>query len=367
MNPFKRALLCAMVAGAALMLGTGCDAVQQDEPEAPLQHDATDALSKTEALGGGRVVVANRASGTLSVIDRRTDAVVATIPLPPGPNPPEPMYVVYTPVRDRVFVGDRANDRVVAFDARTLQVEGTVPATGIFHMWADLPGRQLWVVDNVNHAITVIDPRRLTVLATVPVAGGTPHDVIVDPLGRFAFVSVFVGGDADPDQVVKYSTRTFAEVGRTDVGEDPHLSMAWPRGRLYVPTQGADAVVVLDARTLAEVDRIPVPNAHGAGMALGGRVFYTTNIADGGTDGLFAIDTRANTVAGSVDTPFPGPPLPTPHNIALTPNRKKIYVTHSGATANQVTIYTTHGRHPVPVSAVTVEVGLNPFGLAYVP
>jgi DNA-binding beta-propeller fold protein YncE len=54
-----------------------------------------------------------------------------------------------------------------------------------------------------------------------------------------------------------------------------------------------------------------------------------------GADGLFAIDTKTNSVWGSADTPFP-----LPRNIALTPNGKKIYVTHSGATADKVSVYT---------------------------
>src|SRR5688500_10771796 len=61
----------------------------------------------------GNIVVANRGSGTISVIDVSTDEVVGTYALPAGPNPPEPMYVFYTPTRDRVFVGDRRNNRVV--------------------------------------------------------------------------------------------------------------------------------------------------------------------------------------------------------------------------------------------------------------
>ena len=40
----------------------------------------------------GEVVVANRGSGSISVIDAQTDELIDTIPLPAGDNPPEPMY-----------------------------------------------------------------------------------------------------------------------------------------------------------------------------------------------------------------------------------------------------------------------------------
>ena len=59
-------------------------------------------------------------------------------------------------------------------------------------------------------------------------------------------------------------------------------------------------------------------------------------------------------------------PFAVPHNIALTPDGSKLYVTHSGATADKVSVYTV-GADGVPVFSTDVTVGLNPFGLAWVP
>ena len=64
----------------------------------------------------GKVVVANRASGTISVIDARSDTLIGTYSLPTGESSPEPMYVTYSKGSGLVFVGDRANNRVVVFD-----------------------------------------------------------------------------------------------------------------------------------------------------------------------------------------------------------------------------------------------------------
>ena len=105
------------------------------------------------------------------------------------------------------------------------------------------------------------------------------------------------------------------------------------------------------------------PGAHGAGMAGNGKVFYTTNLPGGGMGGLVSIDTKTNEVLGlPVDTPFP-----VPHNIALTTRGDKIYVTHSGATADKVSIYTASKKEPVPVLLGEITVELNPFGLTFVP
>jgi DNA-binding beta-propeller fold protein YncE len=317
----------------------------------------------------GKIVVANRASGSISVIDARSGDLIANVDLPAGSLTPEPMYVVYTLARDRVFVGDRANNRVVVFDARDFSVEATVPAgAGVFHMWADPLGRQLWVNNDIDNTSTVINPRTLEVITTVdtPVdlvaQGGKPHDVILDPLGRFAYVTV-VGLPGSGDYVVQYSTRTFSEVNRAPVGKDPHVSLTWRNNLLYLPSQNSNVVNVLNRRTLEPVTDIPVPGAHGAGMMLGGKVFYTTNLPGGGTDGLWAIDTRSNSVIGQpVDTPYP-----VPHNIALTPDGRMLFLTHSGAASDKVTFYTTTRHDPTPVFAGEVTVGLNPFGLSFVP
>jgi DNA-binding beta-propeller fold protein YncE len=319
-----------------------------------------------ESPARGKVVVANRASGTISVIDAHSDEVIGTFALPAGASRPEPMYVVQ--VRKRVFVGDRANNRVVVFDARSFTVVDTVAAgKGVFHMWADPLERQLWVNNDIDKTVTVIDPLTLDVLATVPLPqdlialGGRPHDVILDPhFGRFAFVTM-IGVSGAADYVVKYSTQNFQEVGRAAVGKDPHVSVAQQNKLLYVPCQGSGVVMVLDRDSLQPVTTLAVAAAHGAGMARNGQTFYTTNIAGGGGNGLFVIDTRTNTlIGGGINTPFA-----MPHNIVLTPGGQKLYLGHSGGASDKVTVYKIVQRLPVLEGTITVG-GLNPFGIAYV-
>ncbi len=324
----------------------------------------------------GKIAIANRASGTISIIDVSSDRVIGTHTLPAGSRMPEPMYVVYS--SGRVFVGDRANNQVIVFNPRTFVVESTVPAgAGIWHMWADPFDRQLWVNNDIDKTCTVIDPSTLQVLATVPIpadlaaAGGKPHDVILDPVnGQSAYVTL-IGVAGAVDYVVKFSTQTFLEVDRAAVGKDPHLSAAKLNDLLYVPCQNSNLLIVLNRETLAHVTAISIPGAHGAGMAHDGHTFYTTNFPSTGSDGLWTIDTTTNTVIGeAADTKFA-----TPHNIALTPDNsnsfplrrssRKLYLTHSGATADKVTVYKLRGNIPVYHREVTV--GFNPFGLAYVP
>ena len=322
----------------------------------------------SDAPGGrGSIVVANRGSGTISVIDVRTDQIVGTYALPVGPSAPEPMYVFYSPTSNRVFVGDRRNNRVVVFDAADFSVETTVPAgAGVFHMWGGQNKKQLWVNNDIDKTITVIDMKTLAVITTIPTpadlvaAGGRPHDVILEPNGPFAYITmVAVAGPSD--FVVKYSTKTFNEVGRAAIGKDGHVSLAQQDDQLYVPCQLTNEVVVLNRDTMTRTTTLPIPGAHGAGMTPNGRRFYTTNFPGGGVNALWLINTDDNTVVSSINTPYSGP-----HNIEMTPNGRKLYLTHSGAN-NKVTIYGVSYRNPIPVLEGEVTVGTNPFGIEFVP
>ena len=320
-----------------------------------------------EGSGQGKVVVADRGSGTISVISTKTDELIGTFPLSPGDNPPEPMYVYATPLQRRVFVGDRANDRVVAFDSRTFEVVGTADTgRGVFHMWGSTALGELWVNCDIDNTTTVIDMRTLETVATVPTPadlvalGGKPHDVIVSPDGFFGYVTV-LGVAGDTDYVVQFDARTFEELGRVEVGDDPHVSLTLRTPYLYVPSQGGNAVHVLDRFSLQSVTDIDVPGAHGAGMSRSGRYFYTTNLPGGGLGALWTIDTTTNDVVGQpVDSPYG-----VPHNIVLTPDGRKLYLTHSGPN-DKVTIYRIGRGDRTPEYSAEVTVGLNPFGIGYV-
>ena len=359
-------LLLALAAGFALAVA-GCSenpVLPDSSADKQVGFQASDSRH-----GGAAIVVANRASGSISVIDANTAQLTGTYDLPQyaGDATPEPMYVNHSQRHQRVFVGDRANNRVVVFNSRTYEVEGTVPAgLGVFHMWTDRGGKQLWVNNDVDNTITVINTSTLAVAATIDIPadlvamGGKPHDVAVSHRNRYAYVTV-LGIEGPHDYLIQYETNSFTEVRRQPVGKDPHVSLG-VNTNLYVPCQNSDQVLVFDPRSLDLVAEINAPGAHGATMARNGKRFYTTNLPGGGTGALYAIDTRNNEIAGDpVDTPYP-----VPHNLTTSPNGKKLFVTHSGGSSDKVTVYSLTGpdRHPVYFGEVTV--GFNPFGIGVV-
>lgn len=362
-------LMLALTAGLALALA-GCS-------ENPVTFDNEALTDKSEEQlssrglrqGGGKVVVANRASGTISVIDAKSAQLLGNYDLPQGEGDatPEPMYVNQVNAHRRLFVGDRANNRVAVFNSRNFEIVGTVPAgQGVFHMWADRQGSQLWVNNDIDNTITVIDVRTLAVLGTVAIPadlvamGGKPHDVILGHGGRYAYVTV-LGIEGANDYLLQFETVGFTEMNRQPVGKDPHVSLG-VNTDLYVPCQNSDQVLVFDPESLELLDEIMVPGAHGAAMAANGKYFYTTNLPGGGSGALYTISTRSNEVVGSaVDTPYP-----VPHNLVLTANSKRLFVTHSGGSADKVTVYDLVGKHRQPHLVGEVTVGLNPFGIGFI-
>jgi DNA-binding beta-propeller fold protein YncE len=322
----------------------------------------------------GHVVVANRATGNLSILHESTGQVLGTVDLPAGDGTGDPTYIAALNRTNEVAVADRANNQIVFFDRSTYEITDTVATgAGNFHMWVDLKETQLWVVNDIDNTLTVIDPKTKTELERVPLPesligpNARPHDVILDPAGHYAYVSILQDDNPDADLLLKIDTETFEVVGSAEVGKDPHVSLAPEHNLLYVLSQDSDRIDIFDRRgpNLEQVGSIDQPGAHGVTASPDGQYLYTTNLPGGGDNGLFVIDTVTNQIVGDlngVDTPFP-----VPHNVAVTNDGEHLFVTHSGASASAISVYSLdHPSLPVWQSSVDGQ-GLNPFGLAYVP
>ncbi|MDF1695475.1 MAG: T9SS type A sorting domain-containing protein, partial [Saprospiraceae bacterium] len=319
--------------------------------------EVTPAVIYTEANNiENRVVVANRASGTISVINSDTDKVISTHDMP---NDGEPMYVVYNSANNTYLVGDY-NGYVAAFDAHDFSNTANVKVgDGVFHMWMSPDRNQLWVNNEIDRTISVINPTSLEDIATVELPsdlfdlGYKPHDVILMPNNSAAFVTLL--GSQEQDYVIKYSTSTFEETGRVAVGLDPHVSLTSNNDNLYVAAQGSSELNVMKRSDLSLITKVEIPNAHGLGINESGTYLYIGNISEGGTNATYTLDLATNTLIGDpVDAPFSAP-----HNYAVKGD-DKLYITHSGNANNQVSIY---DLTPTPVLSSSIEVGNNPFGL----
>lgn len=296
------------------------------------------------------VVSVNRGAANVSFVDATTNNVVKQLAIPGS----EPMYAVYVAKTDRVYVGDRAQSKVHIINPATMELESDIAVgNGVFHMWADGQGEELWVNNDMDNTISVINLASKMVVQTIDV-GQKPHDVFVDATGTRAYVSTIVGDETVADSILMYDANTYMKTGSQAVGDDPHLFHIPAQDKLFVPCQSG-TVYVLNEADLSEMATIDAPNAHGVYSA-NGENLYVTNI---GGAGLFNINTATNMLVGSgADTP-----VATPHNIVVNEANTKMFVTHSGASANQLSVYTLNGDNIEHQEDLVTNT--NPFGIAY--
>lgn len=297
------------------------------------------------------VAVANRGSGSVSFINSEKNELIKTLSIPNS----EPMYVVYVESKDRIYVGDRAGKKIDVINPESQTVESSIPVgTGVFHMWAGGNGSQLWVNNDIDNTISVINLNTNTVIQTIDV-GMKPHDVFVTKDGSKAFVSVFSADPATPDKIFMYSTTSFNKTGEANVGKDPHLYHIPASNKLFVPCQSGE-LFVLDGNNLSVLAEKSFPGAHGIFPSADNNYLFVTNLPG---NQIYSVKTS--------DYSQLGMPVPTttniPHNLVVNEAGNKLFVTHSGATADKVSVYAVNNGLLTLQSTLTTAT--NPFGIAY--
>lgn len=297
------------------------------------------------------VAVANRGAASVSLIDATTNKVTNTISI----SGSEPMYVVYVAAKDKLYVGDRAGKKVHIINPKSKTVEGTINVgNGVFHMWADGLGKQLWVNNDTANTISVIDLNNNTVVKTINV-GMKPHDIFLTKDATKAYVSVFNTDASMPDKIYSYSISDYSKTGEVNVGKDPHLYHLPNSNKLFVPCQSGQ-VYTLNGSDLSVTSNNSFTGAHGIFPSPDQNTIFVTNISGGQ---LYAINTATNTLIGSSVNSTGS----TPHNITINEGGNKMFISHSGAAANTVSTYTLNGSTITAGSTITV--GTNPFGITY--
>lgn len=319
-----------------LSIFTACKEMEDDSTTSP----------KYEEMAA----VANRGSASVSMINTDTNQVSSTIPL----SGSEPMYVVYVPLKDRLYVGDRAGNKVHIINPQSKAVEGSINVgRGVFHMWADGLGKQLWVSNDVDNTVSVIDLSNNTILKTIEV-DLKPHDIFVSKDGSKAYVSVF-NTLLLSDKVYMYNTSTFAKTGEVNVGKEPHLFHLSNSNKLFVACQSGE-LYSLNGNDLSVASNKPFEGAHGIYSSPYQNTLFVTNITGGKIYSINASNSEQNGTALNAAGA-------TPHNIVINETGNKMFVTHSGASANTVSVYSLSGT--TLAAGTNITVGTNPFGISY--
>jgi len=338
----------------------------------------------------GYVIVANRGDPTVTFANIETDTVVFTINVTTtayGGSPPVGApELMYPQVYDKyLYIGDRNNKRVVIYEIDQL-VNGQLPfvtsvyaGPGIFHMYVTPDRSQMWVINDLApKGLTIFNPLppfnqiyNLTAPPEVISSTASPHDVVFHPHQPWAYVG-YQNLPGYADIVVKYSLNNFTELARADCGKIPHfnaiISPTAPETewKLFVAAQSTliDSLAVLDPDTLERDSTIiGMAGAHGIyGPSADGRTWYVSNLPGLGLDGIFAFDgfTYEVLIEATIDVPYN-----TPHNLVMTNDGKKMYLTHSGTNVD-VTVWSIGDPEDARPKYITkYPSGLNAYGIWY--
>uniref|UniRef100_A0A7S4PHK3 Methanethiol oxidase n=1 Tax=Paramoeba aestuarina TaxID=180227 RepID=A0A7S4PHK3_9EUKA len=304
---------------------------------------------------------------------------------------PVPMYCDYYEDKKGtkiLSVGDRANKVVWMLDVEDdFKVIGQLKVgVGIFHHWVSEEANQVWVVcDGITPPegetplssgevnVWVFDATSFKELEVIPFpedlleqninSQGTLHDVTVSPSGDFAIVTT-TNLPGLNDYALKYSTDNFKETGRTAVGSAPHVTYLNESLPLYVISQNSllDSISLIDPKTMEIQSSIPgLQGAHMmVGPGLDGTTYYVTNLPSGGVNGLFGFDT----IRGQVDyTAVTDTVYTVPHNVAVSGDRRKLYLTHSGPNVEVSVWDVSNVFNPRPSFLRVIIAELNPYGI----
>lgn len=141
--------------------------------------------------------------------------------------------------------------------------------------------RYLLATSKTNHTLTVVDPATLKIITKIPV-GPNPHEVVVSPDGKTAYVSN--PGNSNLHEINVVDLTTFKRLPDIDTAPflGPH-GMAYLDGKLWFTAQGSKAVARYDVAS-AKIDL-----ALGTGQDVthliyvtpDNKKFYTTNVESG--------------------------------------------------------------------------------------
>ncbi|MBM7805077.1 YVTN family beta-propeller protein [Geodermatophilus bullaregiensis] len=263
---------------------------------------------------GRRLYVAQRAAGTIAVVDTAVDRVVTTIDVPSGP----PQYLTLSPDGTRAYVSVWDDDRTVAaisvLDTTTGEFGATVPMLSRPYVSAVSPdGTRLYVPNHDSDVLTVVDTRTATPVAEIEVPPN-PHWVELTPDGTRAYVA-----DHDSNVVAVVDTATDTVVDEVPVGTSPH-SVAVHRSRPLVVNVNFDAasVSVIDTDSDEVVATVPVGEGpQDVSWSADGRFAYVTNVRDSTLSVLSAEDF---TVTATIPTGT------SPTSVTVLPDGRKGYV-----------------------------------------
>jgi len=225
----------------------------------------------------------------------------------------------------RVYVTNTNADKVSVIDAKTNTVVASISVgRRPIHIAFTPNGRFAYVTNNgkpfdhVPDSVSVIDTATSSVLTTITVGDGA-SGVATTPDGNLVYVTNYGSGTVSVIDAI-----TNGVVTTIGVGSAPDSVAVAPNGKFaYVSNLGADTISVIDTVRNIVVATFPSGGRAPRGIAFtsNGNFAYVTHIF---SNTVTIVDTTTNTIVATVPSGSCGP-----NGIAVAPNGGSVYVAHN--------------------------------------
>ena len=125
------------------------------------------------AIGLGNIYVTNSGSNTISVIDGKTNKVVATIPVGASPHD------IIGSMLGKLYVTNSGSNTISVIDGKTNKVVATIPVSNFPRGIAVADNGLIYTTNSGSDNVSVIDGKTNKVVATIP-SGYLPNGVASD-------------------------------------------------------------------------------------------------------------------------------------------------------------------------------------------
>ena len=235
----------------------------------------------------GNLYTANFYSGTVSVVNASTNALVATVPVGTGPD-----ALAVVPRNGNVFVANVLSDNVTVINGTTNEINATIAVgTSPLAVAYDPSNGYVYVANSGSGNVSVIDGNTSAVVAPGVTAATEPEALAVDSLNGYVFV-------------LDYSAHNVTVINGTLVKVQLGLSrdagnLAWDpdNWEMYVAVTSANAVVVVSGSLFTIVTQITVTAPEDI---VWNPVNHDIYVVDNGEDTITRINTTSNTVAAVI-------------------------------------------------------------------
>lgn len=304
----------------------------------------------------GKLVASNTADNSISIVDLATMTVETTLALDI-----EPEHMALSPNGETLAVGN-IGAGTVSLVSLTGNRE-TARVVGLFkpHNLTFSPdGATLYVANLGANHVSVINVATGSLINEIPVADPTaiasiePVDTFqgiinVTSNGRLGFAA---HGESDTLAVIDLESQEI--VKRIALGDRPWRAFASPDGRyMVIPNNGDRTVSVVSTETLEVVATLP--GAAGMTGVNFDKLGATAYVISGGENKLVVLDLVAMETVGEIALPS------SPETGVVTPDGGKLYVALSGS--NQVAVIDLASHALV---ATIDDVGAEPWGVTMI-